>query len=444
MTISILICFAAFFLLIWTLRRDRLSLGLPIAYLFSLLLIHVPGAIAHAVGREFLVDSKFTELGIGFTAIGAMSFVAGVWLARFAAQKTPVQRAVSHLAPNRLQFWFFCLIAGWIFTYALSPLRSIPTLGAAVDKAGAVWMLGVMLGLRAAVRRGDAKWTAIWLGALAVYPILMLLLGGFLSYGSTAIIIVLSALAISTRSHWRVGIGAIVAAVLAFHIFLSYFQNRDAIRDAVWGGASMEARLDRSANMVSDFGLFNPANEDHLNSLDQRLNQNYFAGLAASRIEERQVDFLYGRSLWEGLIALVPRALWPDKPVVAGSPKIVSEMTGLILSDATSFGVGNVMEFYINFGIPGVVVGFALLGWLLGLLDRKAAVAEGSGDLGQVFVFFLPAVALIQPNGSIVELTGGAVVSLGAGYGWKWAWKQWMESHARPVLMPRTDARRRR
>lgn len=444
MIFSILICFSALAWLVWMLRQDRISLGLPIAYLFALLLIHVPGAIAHLVGREFLVDTKFTELGIGFTAIGAMSFVAGVWLARFSAQKTPVQRAVSHLAPNRLQFWFFCLIAGWIFTYALSPLRFITTLGALVDKAGAVWMLGVMLGLRAAIQRGHVKWTAIWLGALAVYPVLMLLLGGFLSHGSTAIIIVLSALAISTRSHWRVAIGTVVAAVFAFHIFLSYFQNRDSIRDAVWGDASMEERLDRSANMVRDFGLFDPANEGQLNSLDLRLNQNYFAGLAASRIEEGQVDFLYGRSLWEGLTALVPRAFWPDKPVMAGSAKIVSEMTGLMLSDTTSWGVGNVMEFYINFGIPSLVAGFVLLGWLLGLLDRKAAIAEGSGELGQVFVFFLPAVALIQPNGSIVELVGGSVAALGGAYGWKWAWKQWMESRARPVLMPRADARRRR
>ena len=54
-------------------------------------------------------------------------------------------------------------------------------------------MLGVMLGLRAACQRRDLKRIAIWLGALLVYPVLMLLLGGFLSYGSAAIIIVCAA-----------------------------------------------------------------------------------------------------------------------------------------------------------------------------------------------------------------------------------------------------------
>ena len=108
-----------------------------------------------------------------------------------------------------------------------------------------------------------------------------------------------------------------------------------------------------------------------------------------------------------------------------GSPKIVSEMTGLFLPETTSFGVGNVMEFQINFGIPGVVIGFLVLGWLLGTLDRKAAVAEGSGDLGRVFLFFLPATALIQPNGSMVEITGGPAAALVAAYSWKWAWRLW-------------------
>ena len=122
-------------------------------------------------------------------------------------------------------------------------------------------------------------------------------------------------------------------------------------------------------------------------------------------------------SVWEGLLSLVPRAFWPEKPVFAGSPQIVSKMTGLRLSPTTSFGVGNVMEFQINFGIPGVVIGFFVLGWLIGTLDLKAAVAERRGDLGGVILFFLPGVALIQPNGSLVELFSGSAAALVGAFG---------------------------
>jgi hypothetical protein len=134
--------------------------------------------------------------------------------------------------------------------------------------------------------------------------------------------------------------------------------------------------------------------------------------------------------MWEALLSFIPRALWPDKPVFGGSPAIVSEMTGLELSPTTAFGVGQVMEFHINFGIPGLVAGFLLLGWLLGTLDRKAAAAEIRGDLGRVILFFLPGAALIEPLGSMVELAGGAGAALVAAYGWRGAWMQWAGQHS--------------
>jgi putative effector of murein hydrolase LrgA (UPF0299 family) len=417
---SIFISLGVFCWLVWMLRRSTVSVGLPIAYLFGLLLIHVPGALAHLLGGDVLGDSDLTELGISFTAIGAICFVAGVWLARLPNVEVPDYRVA-----DRHHFSFFCLIGGWIFIYGLSFLQEIPTLGAAVHKGGAVWALGVLLGLRAATLRSDAKWAGIWLGALAVYPVLTLLLAGFVSYGTAAIIIVVSALVVSVRSHRRVAAGIVVAAVLSLNLFLNYFEHREEIRNAVWSGAPMNERINASMNIFRDFQWFNPANEIQLTSLDQRLNQNYFVGLAATRITNGLVDYLYGRSLWEGLLSLVPRILWPEKPVFGGSPRIVSEMTGLVLSETTSWGVGNVMEFYINFGIPGVVIGFLVLGWLLGMLDQKAAVAEADGDFERLFLFFLPAVALIEPSGSLVELVGGSAAALVAAYGWKWIWKQW-------------------
>src|SRR5437868_1830775 len=117
-----------------------------------------------------------------------------------------------------------------------------------------------MLGLRAAFQRGDRKGIGIWFGALMVYPILMLLLGGFLSYGSAAIIIVCAALTISTRSYWRVVVGITFFVFLTLSIFVNYFQHRDDIRDQVWGGAPLEARIDSVMDTVRGFEWLNPNN----------------------------------------------------------------------------------------------------------------------------------------------------------------------------------------
>jgi len=421
MTFLIFVCLAAFLGLLFILRREGVSLGLPIAYLYLLLLIHVPGAFAHIVGRDFLLNSDLVELAMRFTAFGSICFVAGVWLARRSAPRASFCPDV-----DRPHFWLFCLIGGWACIYGLSPLYEIPSVSAAVEKGGGIWMLGVMLGLRAAWQRADVKRIGIWFGALMVYPVLMLLLGGFLSYGSTAIILVCSVLTVSTRSYWRVVSGIAVFGFLSLSIFVTYFQHRDNIRDQVWGGRPLEARIDSVIDTAKDFEWLDPTNRAHLIALDKRLNQNYFVGLAARRIQDGQVDYLDGESVWEGLQALVPRAFWPEKPVYAGSPQIVSKMTGLALSRDTSFGVGNVMEFQINFGIPGVVVGFFALGWLIGTLDLKAAIAEQRGELGNVILFFLPCVALIQPNGSLVEIFSGSAAALVGAFVWNFVWKRFV------------------
>src|SRR5580700_7674439 len=97
MTALIFICLAAFLWLLWLLRRDRVSLGLPIAYLYSLLLIHVPGAFAHIVGGDFLPHMDLIETGMRFTALGSLGFVAGVWWARARSSfaVTPIRRDVN-------------------------------------------------------------------------------------------------------------------------------------------------------------------------------------------------------------------------------------------------------------------------------------------------------------------------------------------------------------
>jgi hypothetical protein len=426
MIVSLLVCLAAFLLLLLLLRRDQVSLGLPVAYLSSLLLIHVPGALAHVLAPTLRLGSEWTRIGIGYAATGAACFVAGVWLARWS-----IPEFSPHKTADRRRFRLFCLMGGWLFVYALSPLHSIPSVGALVDEGGAIWMLGVLLGLRAASKQKDRLSAGVWVGTLMVYPALMLLLGGFVSYGSAAIIIVTSALTVSTRRYAQALGGVALAGFLGLSLFVTYFQHREAIRDEVWGGAPLADRVNSVTDMLGDFEFFDPSQQKQENALDARLNQNIFVGLAQQRINSQQVDYLYGQSIWDALLALVPRALWAEKPVTAGSPQIVSEMTGLKLSPTTSFGVGNVMELQINFGLPGIVFGFLAFGWLLGTLDRRAAAAENRGELGKCILFVLPSIALVQPNGSLVELASGSAASMIAAISWKWLWERWVNRGVR-------------
>jgi hypothetical protein len=384
--------------------------------------------MAHLVGSQFLGNSDYVLTGIWYTAIGVVAFVAGVWLARATTHPPtgPVNETV-----DRGGFALFCLVGGWIFVYGLAPLSRIPSLGAAISNGGAIWMLGTLLGLRAAVLAGDIPRIAMWAAAPGVYAVLMLLLGGFLSYGAAATTIIIAVAAIMARSYLRAVLGVVVAIAVGLTIFVNYFENRDDIRESVWGGASMENRIGSVMGMADTFHLIDLNSEKDLVSLDTRLNQNMFVGLAASRLQDGEEPFLNGQSVTDGVMSLVPRALWPDKPITGGSGHVVAQVTGLDLNEDTSWGVGNVLEFYINFGVPGVIGGFLLLGWVIGTLDYRAACAERRGDLKQMILLFLPAVGLIQPGASVVEMTGSAGAALVAAYAWRWGWTLWEARQSR-------------
>ena len=411
----IIVCIIALVVLAIHLRSAECSLGLPFAYLALLEFNHVPGAFVH---EEFLFRSRYVEIGIYYTAIGAVAFVAGTWIASIG------QIEFSREDRYNRSFLNFCLTGGWSIIVLISVLPVVPSLNATLDKSAAIWLIAVALGLRSSVFRSHAPQMLGWTCALFAYPIWSLLVGGFLSYGSTAIFIALSSLVVSVRRGVAVIATCCLLTFLGLTVFVNWFAGREMIREQVWGGAPIADRIETVVTVFSNFSWFSPSNEMHLYALDARLNQNYFVGLAADRLETGQVDYLYGSSLWEAFIAVIPRAIWPDKPVYGGSPELVARMTGLWLDPNTSFGVGNVMEFYINFGIAGVIAGFLILGWALGKLDRKAAQAAAQENPGRIFLYFLPAAALIQPLGSLVELCGGAAAAFVAAQFWKWLWER--------------------
>jgi hypothetical protein len=97
--------------------------------------------------------------------------------------------------------------------------------------------------------------------------------------------------------------------------------------------------------------------------------------------------------------------------MAAGSGTVVSQYTGIQFAAGTSVGVGQVMEFYINFGTWGIIIGFALVGTVITIIDVGAAQSLARGDLHRFVLWYLPGISLLQVGGSMVEVTTSAVAS---------------------------------
>ena len=84
---------------------------------------------------------------------------------------------------------------------------------------------------------------------------------------------------------------------------------------------------------------------------------------------------------------------------------MVSEYTGITFAEGTSVGMGQVMEFYVNFGTAGVVVGFILLGMLIRFLDMRIAERLQTANWPQFALWFGVGPATLQPIGQLLEIT---------------------------------------
>jgi hypothetical protein len=157
---------------------------------------------------------------------------------------------------------------------------------------------------------------------------------------------------------------------------------------------------------------FDYHNLAHLERVDSRLNQNFLVGAAVSRLDRGLVPFADGATLEDAALSVVPRVLWPNKPVVGGSGDLVSTYTGIRFAEGTSVGVGQVLECYINFGRTGIVIGFFVIGMVLVLADRSALRALERGSVFGFATRYLPALGVLQIGGSFAEVVSTAGAGL--------------------------------
>src|SRR5262249_44840941 len=148
-------------------------------------------------------------------------------------------------------------------------------------------------------------------------PLATLVTGGFLGYGIYWMLSILAFLFVITPNRARFYAATPLFVYVGLSLFVAYMGQRAGIRELVWEKqASLTERIERVSRIVSDFHLLDPTSPADLVALDDRLNQNNLVGLAMTRIETGWAQLAHGATvpIW----ALVPRAIWPEKPDVGG------------------------------------------------------------------------------------------------------------------------------
>lgn len=395
-----------------TTARQR-SVGLVLAYIANMWLIHWPAAVTYllpwfeAGDADAVIDgfeqSFFAMLGLALGAIVLAPFVLRVLQAPLSHSPSADRRL-----PNEKLPYTYIAIGVIMYVFVTPILSRIATVSAIASGMSQLLIVGLCLILWHAWFAKQPRRFAVALGVACMLPLATILRQGFLSYGAMALISIMTFLAVFVRPRGFLALILLVVGYVGFSFYVTYMRDRSDIRASVWGGGSAGVRVESLSKTVTAIEWFNPYNPMHLMRVNMRLNQNYLVGAAVGNLESHNVEFARGQTVLEAFQGLIPRALWPEKPQLAGSPEVVSKYTGYSFAAGTSVGVGQVMEFYINFGTAGVIVGFMIFGALITMLDTWAAQRLWAGDWLQFAMWYLPGLAMMQAGGSLIEVASSA------------------------------------
>lgn len=399
-----------------TTARQR-SVGLVLAYIANMWLIHWPAAVTYllpwfdAGDSGAVIDgfeqSFYAVLGLALGAILVAPFLLRV----LQAPRSHTQDAERRMPNKRLPYTYI-FVGAFTYVFVAPVLSAIPTVSAIATGTSQLIVVGLCLVLWYAWFAKQRRRFAIALGIACMLPLATILREGFLSYGAMALIAIMTFLAVFVRPRGYLAMIGLIVGYVGFSFYVTYIRDRNDIRATVWGGGSASTRVESLSKTVGGIEWFNPYNPAHLMRVDARLNQNYLVGAAVGKLTNGGVEFAHGETVLQAFESLIPRVLWPEKPQMAGSPEVVAQYTGYTFAAGTSVGVGQVMEFYINFGTAGVIVGFMLFGALITMLDTWAAQRLWAGDWLQFAVWYLPGLAMMQAGGSLVEVVSSAGASV--------------------------------
>jgi len=397
--------------------RRVATVGLPLCYILSLSMIHWMGGLIHILPTRWRSGpDPFSLVGFEQAFWGILAFATGTFVLAPLILKMFAQGEVGpagmRATPYQLRLPYIYIGLGILFFGVLAPaLRAVPSIYAASVSGIYLVVVGLCLACWSAFIRRNYLELVAWLFAVCLIPLVTIVTIGFVGYGAGASLLVLTFVVTLYRPQWQALIGFGLIGFLGLSLFITYFRDRPEIRAKVWGGADYADRIDTFATTLGKFEFIDFQNPRHLQAIDDRLNQNYLVGRVVRTIELGQEEFAYGGTVYDGLLALVPRILWPEKPVTAGSWGVVSRYARVYVDPSTSVGIGHVMEFYINFGTPGVIVGFLILGIVIRIVDVMAAFQLHRGNWQGFMSWFLPTMALLNVGGSLVELFGTMAAS---------------------------------
>jgi len=392
--------------------RFGVGVGLVAAFGLQMMMLHWLAAAIYLLPWYWNLDLRVVFAGLRESTWAIGGFTLGVAIITALKRRHAETSVERNIAADQKVVRVYLAVG--VVAYFVLPrfLATLPTVSALVNMASTCAIVGIALACWNSDHSRNRSTLWWWLMIAGLLPFVTIAVQGFIGYGLAAAVVIFSFVGSFYKPVWKTAVVSLIGAYIGMSLYVTYMRDRSDIREVVWGGESATARIARLEDTFLDFELFDIHNVDHLQRVDLRLNQNYLVGMAVQFLDTHPNAFADGETIWEAVLAPIPRALWPDKPSAAGSGDLVSRFTGMQFAEGTSVGIGQVMELYVNFASGGVFVGFLIIGGILAYIDAEAARHRDAGDWHRFTIWFLPGLSLLQLGGSLVEVTSSAAAAV--------------------------------
>ena len=387
--------------------QKKVGVGLVGAYFLQLFILFGLGGLLYCIPEYADVSLMDTELVIEGYKQSTYAIIAFTLAAVFLA---PSIRPVRIAEVKSASFYFSYRLPIFLIFLGLASffLRKIIFMSSVIAIICALNQLlpaGIVLGLWQAHLKKHRYMKSIFLSLFLLPPLLSLVFQGFLGFGALTTFTLIMFLYSSFPSK-KAYLVLFLLGYFLVSFFSVYLAKRLEFRAVAWSGESIKT-FSALEVFIDEFQWLDLKNIDiaSLQQIDSRLNQNILLGRSIYYLEHGYEEFAKGETLIDAALALIPRILWPDKPMVGGSGNLMSRYTGEQFALGTSVGITPVIEAYINFGRYGVISIFLFLGILMGHIDRKAKHALCEGDQERFIMWYMPGLGFLQVSGSFVEVT---------------------------------------
>ncbi len=119
-----------------------------------------------------------------------------------------------------------------------------------------------------------------------------------------------------------------------------------------------------------------------------RSNEMFSVHFSMYGVLAMNVPHTYGSSLWSLILSVIPRVIWPGRP----ADIYEHYATGVDAVAGQGYGIHHATGWYLNFGLPGVIVGAVVLGcvWAGSFNRLVTGTGESHGIVSRLVAAIVP------------------------------------------------------